>query len=516
MQITFYTNFSKKKNSTKQPTTGTGIPTRAYNVTGHLKEPCSILNPIISFQGNPLSPSAISSTHYAYISDFSRYYFVKDWVWNDGLWDVHLEVDVLASWRTQIGNQSMYILRADTRNTQAVYVWNPAITDTLYPATTNFHVDHTPMSSPFETSVNSGVYVVGIIGSDDTNAVGAITYYAMTSSQFGNLKETLFGIDGLEVMGLVDSSTHEWTATDMGEQIFKTMYNPFQYIVSCNWFPIAPAYISGTTVTQLKIGWWVYGVTAKRMSQQTGTFYDGTIELPPHPQASTRGTYLNFAPYTKRTLYGKFGSIPIDTAFFDLDESATTYYKYMIGKYTVDYVTGQCLYQLYTARSTNSQTITEQHLIHKTEFLLGVPIQLAQIGMDYLGTVSTALSSVTGTISSTLTGASALGIVGGITGAIGGVSNGIYDTIQTAMPQMETSGSNGSFINMAISTELVSIYYAIVYEDEEHKGRPVCVPHTINMLNGYVLCADGDFDIDCMDDERDTIRAYLTSGFFWE
>lgn len=512
MQIDFYTNFEKKRNSTKRPTIGSGSMTNAYTVTGHLKEPCSIMNPVISFQGQPLSPSSIQSTHYAYIPLFNRYYFVEDWVWNDGVWMVHLSVDVLASWKTQIGDQQLYVLRADTRNTQATDLWNGGITDTTYPATTDFVIDRVSMSSPFVNTEASGVYIVGVIGSENSDAMGAITYYAMTSAQFGDLKATLFGIDGLEVLELVDD-TGTWTATDMEEQIFKTMYNPFQYIVSCLWFPISPTSIQGTAVTTMKIGWWIYTVNAKRISQKIGTFFDEIKAVPPHPQAGTRGRYLNFAPYTKRTLYGKFGSVPLDTAFFDLDESSELYYKYLVGKYTVDYVTGQCLYQIYTARYTDHSDL---QLIHKTEFLLGVTIQLAQIGLDYMGTVSTALNSAIGTVKNSMTGGAVLGGVGSVVGAIAGVSSGILDTIQTAMPQLETSGINGSFINIGLSTQLISIYYVIAYEDIEHKGRTVCLPVTIRLLNGFVLCADGDIDIDCMDNERQKIAEYLTTGFFWE
>ena len=510
MQVVLYQNFEKKKNSTKLPLIGV----TAYTVGGNLKEPCSVLKPVISFQGEPLSPDYIFASTYAYIPVFSRYYFVEDWNWNDGLWVVHLSVDVLASYKDALSEISMYILRADTRNTPSgLNLWNKAITDTTYPATTDFYIDRVKMTSPFVNTEETGVYIVGIIGSDNADAMGAITYYAMTASEFGNLKATLFGIDGLAVLGLVDPQTQEWTATDMGEQIFKTMYNPFQYIVSCNWFPVSPSEISGSPESTMKIGWWIYTVSAKRISQKIGTFYDGVIAVPPHPLASTRGTYLNFAPYTQRTLYGKFGSIPLDTAYFDLDESSTTYYRYLVGKYTVDYVTGQCLYQVYTARYTDH---TDLQLIHKTEFLLGVPIQIAQIGMDYMGTVSTAINSTTGTIRNTLASASLMGTAGAIGGLASGVANGIYDTIQSAMPQLETSGSNGSFINIGLTSELVSKYFTITYEDIEHKGRPVCLPVTLKFLSGYALCADGDIDIECTDTERGMISAFLTSGFFWE
>ena len=514
MQINFYTNFEKRKNSTKRPDTSSGSSTNVFTVTGTLKEPCSIMNPVVRFQGQPLSPNQIFSTHYAYIPAFSRYYFVKDWTYTNPLWEVILEEDVLASWRTHIGESEHYILRTDDKGTENGH-WNPWISDCLYPAHPSGSSMTTEFTSPFQTSVDNGTYIVGVIGSDNTDAIGAVTYYAMTPTQFGDLKATLFGMDGLEAMGLVDSQ-HQWTATDVGEQFFKTMYNPFQYIVSCIWFPVPPTSITGTAVSSVKIGWWVYSLTngAVRISQKTGTFYDGVNEIPSHGQAGTRGWYLNYAPYSEHTLYGKFGSVPINTAYFQLDEGQYSY-KYIVIKYTVDYITGQCLVQIYTARENDVLSLTK-HLIHKTQFLIGVPIQLAQIGMDYMGATSTALNSVTGTFKDAMIGVGVAGVAGGIAGALAGTSSGIYNTLQSALPQLETTGSNGSFINLNLKTELVSVFHSIIWEDLEHKGRPYCFQNKIKFMNGYVLCADGDMDIDCMDDERDTIARYLTTGFFWE
>lgn len=512
MRVTFYTGFSKKKNSTKKPDSNA----TSYDVSyGVLKQISGIMNPIISFQGDPLSPELIFSATYAHIPKYHRYYFVKDWVWNNGVWDVIMEEDVLASFRTQIGESEHYILRsADVENDH----WNPWVCDTMYPVKPgNVYPETVEFSSPFVTAVDNGVYIVGVIGSDSADAVGAITYYAMTPYQFGHLKATLFGVDGLQAMGLVDGNGN-WTSTDVGEQFFKTMYNPFQYIASCFWFPVSPSSISGSAVSHINIGWWVYSVTAIRISQKLGTFYDGINHVPAHPLAYSRGDYLSYAPYTELTLHGKFGSIPINTLFFDLDTHRGSQYQktdVIIIKYTIDYITGQCLVQIYASMDTDPSTSRKQ-LITKTQFLIGVPIQLAQIGMDYLGSASTAVSSITGTIKDAVIGGGIAGAGGAVAGAISGGLSGIYNTLQSSMPQMETSGSNGSFINLHVKTELSIIHKSIVWEDLDHKGRPYCLQSKIKFLSGYTLCSDGETQIECMDDERDTIARYLTTGFYWE
>ena len=86
-----------------------------------------------------------------------------------------------------------------------------------------------------------------------------------------------------------------------------------------------------------------------------------------------------------------------------------------------------------------------------------------------------------------------------MTGAITGVANGIYNTLQSAMPQVETSGSNGSFLAPATRTALLENFATIVDEDIHHKGRPLCSLRQLNTLSGYILCAEGDMDISCFD-----------------
>ena len=494
-------DFAKKENSTKQPTGG------GLAVQGVLKEPCSIANPRIRIErmANDASPSSYT---YAYINTFGRYYFIKDWVWTDGLWEVDMEVDVLASFKTQIGQQSEYVLRTDSTTSD----YNGAISDSAYPATTDFSISRVVFDNPFATDgIGGGTYIVGIISGDSANAVGAITYYAMTSAQFGALKSYLFSQPALEKMGLMELAGQvlTWKAEDMSEEIFKTMYNPYQYIASCMWFPINISDVPAGSAGPIQFGWWTFsgedGISGSKLTQTIGNFHDSVETLPVHPQASTRGKYLNYSPYSKYTLHGKFGSLPLDTAFFEVG-------SYIVNTYSVDYVSGQCLFQVFVSGNSSG---TGRSLITKSEFMIGVPIQLAQIGRDYLGTAVSALDAGRATISGALAGS-----VGGLGGAIiGGLSagaGGIYNTIDASMPQLQTSGINGSYIEIELATILIAIHFVVVDEDVHHMGRPLCEVRQLNTLTGYVLCSEGDIDISCYDAEKTKIRNYLTTGFFWE
>ena len=500
MTITFYYNFYKKENSTKQPTPGLGHIESAKTVTGYLKEPCSVMEPVIEF--TPAMFDANTDPHfltYAYITKFNRYYFVEDWTWNDGLWSCRMTEDVLATYKTTIGATEEYILRTDSDTSD----FNGAITDTTYPTTTDFDIEHTAFSNPFQTEMEHGCYIVGVIGDDD--GVGAINYYALDESEFSAFKTALLTNSNLNQMDLFDALTGQWLVTDMSLEIFKTQYNPFQYVVSCMWFPIDPVSIYGSYDHTIPMGWWKYTLNGKRLLDTTVVFVE-SAQIPVHPNAATRGKYLNYAPYTRRTLFGKFGSIPIDTAYAEIGDV-------LIGYYTVDLITGQCLYELFVDQDSTGQN---RKLVNKTEFLLGTPIQIAQIGVDYLGTLNTAVSSVGSVFEGAKAGALIGGPKGAITGAIIGGVSGIGNSIANMFPQMQTNGANGSFINMALSTVLITQFFIPVDEDIHHKGRPLCEMRRINTLSGYVLCAEGDIDINGFDNERKTISKYLTTGFFWE
>ena len=96
----FYT-FSKRKNSTKQPT-GSGT---SLNV--NLKSGTSLLSPtfLLSLSSRPA---------YDYISFEGRYYFVTDIVSvRDNLWEISATVDALGSHKAAIGSSPALILYAD-------------------------------------------------------------------------------------------------------------------------------------------------------------------------------------------------------------------------------------------------------------------------------------------------------------------------------------------------------------------------------------------------------------------
>lgn len=508
MDVYLY-EFEKRNNSTKIPTGEAWA-----HLECQLKAATDILNPVLLLKTQ--TPSLDPICNYAYIPAFERFYFINNWRWVNGVWEIECAVDALASWRTELGTKQEYILRTNSTDTT---VFNGLISDSVYPTTCQFEKSEIEINSPFVSQITNGIYIVGCITGAYTNmqtdtSVGAVTYYAMTPYWLEIMKSKLLSDSNLETMGIIDA-VGTLLVDDVSKEVLKAMYNPYQYIVSCMWFPFSETYITDKTYkTSIQIGWWEYNIPAYLIKAQViDSFHEDITNIPWHPQAQYRGHYLNWEPFTKTTLIGRFGVVPLDMHYFYGDDTIRLQYE-------IDLIEGTALMKV-IARLTG-QTIT-QRLITTRLFQIGVPIQLAQITQDTMGQAMTAINSTSDIISGTISGGNqgaAAGPVGALAGAsIGGFTslmNGIYNTYAASIPQMATSGANGSFILPFQKTTLLQLFYMLVQEDIEHKGRPVYAIKQLNTLSGFILCAEGDVDIAATEIEKQMIANYLTTGFYWE
>lgn len=76
-------------------------------LSGTLKEGSSVTDPIFLIQA-----AALPACNYARIADFNRFYFIRDIVnTNTDLWEVHLHVDVLFTFKDAILNSPCIITK---------------------------------------------------------------------------------------------------------------------------------------------------------------------------------------------------------------------------------------------------------------------------------------------------------------------------------------------------------------------------------------------------------------------
>lgn len=466
--------FQKKKNSTAQP----AISSATVLNDVELKDDTSIVNPVLLINQRssgmpvPFDPSYFT---YAFIPKFGRYYFISDARWVSGLWELYLSVDVLASFKTAIGSMSAYVERAAS-------AYNAHIIDNLYPAKTDVQITNATIATSWNNVAPSGgCYILGVVNNQSSGHIGAITYYAMTASALNLLLAFMYSNNIYQAGNI----------TEIGEDLFKSLFNPFQYIVSCMWFPGAASNYGDTQVT-IKLGYWDTPVIAYINKTVVDVrFVTGTI--PTHPQAASRGVYLNFAPYTRITLFcPPFGEISLDPTF-------TRVGRYLYAKVMIDPITGQST--LRAAFTNTSGSYSGKPFIEKTA-MFGVPIQLAQVLSDYSGAINTAASG--------LTSGSIAGVIGGAIGAT------VQSALASQAPKVSTNGANGSFINFALEPSLVVEHTLLADEDNADLGRPLMEARTINSLYGYIKCAEAHFSGSCFDSERDAINNFMQAGFFYE
>ena len=460
---TFYT-FSKKVNSTKQPT-GQG--------TDHsiiLKAASSIINPTIELDlGLSSSPAAYN---YCYIQEFNRYYFVSDWVFNERLWTARLTVDPLATFKTQIGAYSGYILRSASAS-------DGDIIDLLYPALSKISTaaNTTAQDPRWATDFSGGSFVIGIMGKGNGQNGGGVTYYKASSSAMQALSNYMLNI-----------ANFAETITDIEDDLLKCIFNPMQYIISCMWYPFHPY----TTTGGVYVGWWEVPLSGLDMLTSSMSWSRSmTYNVPKHPKAATRGNYLNAAPYSKYHLYaGPFGVIPIDTAYLLGKTQLVTFVK-------VDCVTGSGKLTI----EDSSGNVLEEHFAQ-----VGVPIQMGQNLLN-----QGAVGGVTGGLMNTVTSALAGNPLSMLTSGFETIGNAA--ALSQSVPS--TVGSNGS-CTFRNDWKLIGKFLDVADEDNASRGRPLCKPRTISTLSGYILCSDADPDIPCTDTEQAQIVSFMNGGFYYE
>lgn len=467
---------NKKINSTMRP------PSDALRkeCEGVFLDGANVLHPYIAFKIGLNEPN-LSIYNYARIVLFSnRFYFIDNWEHVDGRWVAHMSVDVLATYKDNIGSSRQYVLRSAARK-------NGYITDSLYPTTAITTAVRTDIEPTTESlwrngaNLKTGCYMVGVIN-NDPDAVGSVSYYVMTHTEIKKLLKALMG-------------SFSWlNVTEVSQELTQALFNPFQYIVSCKWFPVEPdSGVSNVTISSLPYGWWVLpGVTGKRFSGvNTVRSIEGTINIPEHPEIQDN-YFLNSEPFTECTAFFEpWGSFPLPC--IPTRPSLVIYTN-------VDYITG---------RGTLSiETLTGEVVAYK-EGVVGVDIQLSQMSTNVLGTMASAAISTADTIGSIFRG--------DIGGAISNQISGIVSTIENATPQLSTKGLNGSTLAYAVKPYLVTKFRNRVSTDNTRLGSPLCVDETIENLGGYILCANPSVELGAaMPVETEAVNRHLSEGFFYE
>lgn len=473
--------FSKLENSTAQPTTTTWAE---YSVT--LKEGCDISNPEITLS---ISYSTAAGYNYAYM--MNRYYWIvgKNML-RENLCVLSLKVDVLATYKSEIGAASLYVLRSATFS-------NGFVRDTYFPALANTNKYQSVQPSIIvggqETSIpgdyTSGIIVLNVAG---TGSAGASTLWELTTSDFAELVNALY---------------RDINGYNLGDVIAKVVQafggNPQALINSAMWFPFP---FDVDSVANLKIGSWsaqkedpdnpgsYINITGGIITDPVLTLPTVQFTIQKHPLAASRGAFLNLTPYTQYTL-----TIP-GCSVVNLDntklqgETSISIYRVM------DAFSGQMLVKVVAD--------TSKQILAYLAGQIGIPISLR--GSNNANSlIAGAASTIGGTIGAFATGgASAIGAA---------LAAGISTAVDVVGGTPASSSMGAGFAAIVDETiKLDTVCCDIANNDTTHFGWPYCAVATLSTCSGYTLVANGDVAIPGPLPEQQEVKRFLETGYYYE
>ena len=461
MEVIFFTNFSKRKNSTKQPDDSQGI-VRDVKFKGQ----CDYINPMFFLTG---------VTGYVYCKAWGNYYYIHRVGYDiDGAEYVYCNIDFLATWKNSILATNAYIMYA-TKN------YNRWIRDDRTPIIARppevslthsvpFHND-TPIFEASddelvilntvskETGQSHWVFTEGKLDQlmDALTKAGS-TVWGSLQQQFGDAVGSIISVTRLPINRLCVDQESDLQEFYLGDYHVQT--GEGQYM---------QAYRLASQVL----------VSRGRCGIPTG-YLD----------------YRVFEPYSRLRLRLPFIGL-VDISHQDFGGSV--YYELVI-----DYNTGKIVWTVYEDDDYNHAIatysgqcgsivpITSQQIANAASLVEGVGV----------GLLSTALT----------TG-------GAAAGSIANVARSFYHSFEKTTNIVGSySGGRSEYANRRVEIILEKMQTAIEPDNlTELEGRPVCAVDLVNnYIGGYIQTQKFSIDISALDQVRDMINSAMDSGVYLE
>lgn len=444
MDIVFY-KFTKKENSTARPQSG------GFSISGILNENTSIISPSMSIKFGV----DITGYNYAYIPDFKRFYKVTSWSYALGLWRCDMYVDVLASYKPEIGAMRNYVLRSASES-------NGNIIDGLYPTIPQTGI----VESSAESVFNSDEFIISYVGEEGLKAVL---------------------IRPQEMVTLCRSLWNTWGGIDGMNDAFAAIADPFQYVNSVQKTYAPIGFWGGQGATNIVLGTVDTGVGGQEITDRQG-YVAISLAVPKHPQAGDR-PYLKASPYSvySARLPGiGWISVPSEPLYNVTGVTVKYYGEPASGNLRADICIGDSVIASGTGKINTSWGIAG----------------------------ATSSPGVGGLIGNAI-GAAAGGVLGAITNFIG-VGSGILDAAGSVTATVQQNGGMSGCVGMMEPLILQLKYQTVVQDNVEDHGRPLMEFRTMNSLSGFIQCEGAHFEGICTQTEQEMIDNALNGGFFYE
>lgn len=452
MEVTVYRNFKKRKNSTKRPAGGA-----KRNVV--LLDDVSLYSPVFE------------SEYWDYQDNYclwaGRFYYVTDIVTKrQNLFEVHCEIDPLATWKDDILGSSSFVLFSTSD-------FDVGISD--YRLSSDPITITKSASTPVFPDLKEA-YVVTYIGTDSCPSVG------ISEDKLKTLQ------------GKMMSDKFVETCRDWYKKLIKT--GETDGMITSN---LVASLIGNTsnTVTSCIYMPKFYGHKGQSITL-AGDFWTGLVGTIPYhtlsetynvniPWAFPNGDFRNRAEFTALAIYlPGYGFIALNADNYQGQSSIPV-------QATLDSFTGEITY-LVDGKAKGTCTI-------------GYPVQ---VGTSQKGNVMGAISGITQAVAS--------GYSGNAIGAIAGGFNAVRSAIGVDPSSVGSMGGSSSFECYKNIMVLVMAHNTNVDPSSVGStiGRPLNAVRNIGSLNGYVQTSRMQVSTTAPDEYKTVINDTLNGGMFIE
>lgn len=460
MNIKVWSEFTKRKNSTLQPTGGTTI-------SCVLKEQTSVENPVFILN--------VPMPDYTYVEAFGHYYFVTDIVNLDGhRSEVHCTMDPMATYRAGILAYTAFVERSASN-------YDKFINDPLLSA--RQAVVRESVTSTNISVFGSGCYIAEVLSKSD-----GITLYVTPDLEPYKRLLTPSCYDASDITDWIDSKIAQAFDLDV-------------YIGSVKWVPFNAADI-GTETNSFYVGPVDVGIPTsyimRKANQNHNIRSTLTINLPSQNLFNDfRDSNPQFTQYNI-TLPG-VGMADLDSSVIG---SAIHNGDALIMDINIDLVSGDVTYRLYIGNYRSA------FAVFKGNISVNVPIGKSVSDM------AQSISMVAGGVAAGAV--SGGGVAGAIVGGVVGLVNAVHNELTPQTSMIGGSGNKADLIATRSSVHISRRQYGAKQYPTAVAGRPIFSNLQLGSLSGFCKCGNASVPLNCHDSERDIINNYLNSGFYIE
>ena len=467
MLVTLYSDFSKRRNSTKQPTEQT--PHRDTELV--LKEKTSFINPSF-FLAFP--------EQYVYLKAWNYYYFIDSISYDiNGASYVTCSIDVLATFKNAILNTSAFVKYSSSNySTQLI---DSRVSQEI---TSMYSVNYNSSSELFDYH---GTYLMTV-----TNNARGICTYIMSENEMISFMHDI------------------WLASENDLAAIKIRYGDvFDSILGIRWVPFSQDRIpkATTSAEEIWIGTCEFEATANVMVYDADLYARESVTIP--------WRYDDFRRYNSFTsifvLIPYIGKVEIDPMdIIGVDELEVDY--------VVNPVTGTTNVFLRTVES-----VSDSRIIGTYSTTIGRNVPISATSIDAEGAIA---GTVTALTVGTMLGA---GIGAGFEIpellALEGTKAALNGGLKAIMAQSKGSTNIvGTYAGSYYERLINQVFIEVVSRDTRTfpselttlYGRPCNKVVQISTLSGYVETSGFSIDISALSEIKDMINSLMDSGVYLE